>query len=328
MGMAARELGILCKYVTADDSFSGTIKEYGFECEILHTDYYDMEQELNKCLEVIQKFRPDVILADGYYVTHSYLTELKKYAKLAYIDDIKSFAYPVDVLINYNSGAMEMNYPKLYQDSKTELPQLILGEHFVPLRQEFQNLKRKPVKSKVTDILFSAGGADPERIALRFVREVVHNEQLSGYKFHLVLGAFEPDVEEIKKLAEKHTQICIHQNVKKMSELMQQCDMAVSAAGSTLYELCACGMPTITYVLADNQKLGESSLCGKGVMKSAGDVRTKTGFWDDLMEMMYLLAENCEERQKMRESAVRTVDGMGAEHIIKNLMSSEGKDVS
>lgn len=47
-----------------------------------------------------------------------------------------------------------MNYPKLYQDSKTELPQLILGEHFVPLRQEFQNLKRKPVKSKVTDILF------------------------------------------------------------------------------------------------------------------------------------------------------------------------------
>ena len=87
-------------------------------------------------------------------------------------------------------------------------------------------------------------------------------------------------------------------------------------------------MPTITYVLADNQKLGESSLCGKGVMKSAGDVRTKTGFWDDLMEMMYLLAENCEERQKMRESAVRTVDGMGAEHIIKNLMSSEGKDVS
>lgn len=328
LGMAARELGILCKYVTADDSFSGTIKEYGFECEILHTDYYDMEQELNKCLEVIQKFRPDVILADGYYATHSYLTELKKYAKLAYIDDIKSFAYPVDVLINYNSGAMEMNYPKLYQDSKTELPQLILGEHFVPLRQEFQNLKRKPVKSKVTDILFSAGGADPERIALRFVREVVHNEQLSGYKFHLVLGAFEPDVEEIKKLAEKHTQICIHQNVKKMSELMQQCDMAVSAAGSTLYELCACGMPTITYVLADNQKLGESSLCGKGVMKSAGDVRTKTGFWDDLMEMMYLLAENCEERQKMRESAVRTVDGMGAEHIIKNLMSSEGKDVS
>ena len=78
------------------------------------------------------------------------------------------------------------------------MPQIILGEHFVPLRQEFQNLKQKPVKSKVTDILFSAGGADPERIALRFAREVVHNEQLSGYKFHLVLGAFEPDVEEIK----------------------------------------------------------------------------------------------------------------------------------
>lgn len=321
LGMAARELGILCKYVTADDSFSGTIKEYGFECEILHTDYYDMEQELNKCLEVIQKFRPDVILADGYYVTHSYLTELKKYAKLAYIDDIKSFAYPVDVLINYNSGATEMDYPKLYQDNKKELPQLILGEHFVPLRQEFQKLHLQPVKNKVSDILFSAGGADPERIALRFAREVIHNEQLSGYRFHLVLGAFEPDVEEIKKLAEKHTQICIHQDVKKMSELMQQCDMAVSAAGSTLYELCACGVPTITYVLADNQKLGERSLCGKGIMKSAGDVRTKSEFWNDLMEMMYLLAENYEERVKLRKYEIREIDGKGAKRVIRSVLS-------
>ena len=189
------------------------------------------------------------------------------------------------------------------------------------MRQEFQKLHLQPVKNKVSDILFSAGGADPERIALRFAREVIHNEQLSGYRFHLVLGAFEPDVEEIKKLAEKHTQICIHQDVKKMSELMQQCDMAVSAAGSTLYELCACGVPTITYVLADNQKLGERSLCGKGIMKSAGDVRTKSEFWNDLMEMMYLLAENYEERVKLRKYEIREIDGKGAKRVIRSVLS-------
>lgn len=328
LGIAARSLGIQCKYVTADDSFSETIKEYGFEYEILHTDYSDMDYELEKCVKVIEKFKPDVILADSYYVTYAYLEKLKAYAKLAYIDDIKSFPYPVDVLINYNSGAMELDYSGFYKESKIELPQLILGEYFVPLRQEFQNLPLHPVKNKVSDILFSAGGADPERIALRFAKEVVKCSRLSGYRFHLVLGAFEPDAEEIKRIAEEHRQLCIRQNVKKMSELMQQCDIAVSAAGSTLYELCACGVPTITYILADNQKLGEHSLCGKGVMKSAGDVRTRSDFWNSLLEMIYSLAENYEERQKMRESAVRTVDGMGAEHIIKNLMSSEGKDVS
>ena len=176
------------------------------------------------------------------------------------------------------------------------------------------------MKRDVTDIFFSAGGADPERIALRFSQEVMSSKKLEKYQFHLVLGAFEPDVEEIKRLAETDQRLHIHQNVREMSKLMCQCDIAVSAAGSTLYELCACGVPTITYVLADNQIPGERSLCGKGVMKSAGDVRTKQNFWQELMDMIYLLSEDYNERLQMRENCERTVDGTGAEHIVQMIV--------
>ncbi|MCR5796546.1 MAG: hypothetical protein K6G63_01315 [Eubacterium sp.] len=44
---------------------------------------------------------------------------------------------------------------------------------------------------------------------------------------------------------------------------MQKCDIAISAAGSTLYELCACGVPTITYTTADNQIKAEKFLAKK-----------------------------------------------------------------
>ena len=34
-------------------------------------------------------------------------------------------------------------------------------------------------------------------------------------------------------------------NIKNMAEIMLNNDLAISAGGNTLYELCVCGIPTI-----------------------------------------------------------------------------------
>ncbi len=39
-----------------------------------------------------------------------------------------------------------------------------------------------------------------------------------------------------------------------MKNLMINNDLAISAGGNTLYELCACGIPTIAIIIADNQR--------------------------------------------------------------------------
>ena len=39
-----------------------------------------------------------------------------------------------------------------------------------------------------------------------------------------------------------------------MAELMTSCDIAVGAGGSTTWERCSLGVPTITAILAENQK--------------------------------------------------------------------------
>lgn len=63
-----------------------------------------------------------------------------------------------------------------------------------------------------------------------------------------------------------------------MKKLMMLCDVAVSVAGSTLYELCACGIPTITYVLADNQIPAEEMFEQEGIMLNARDYRVNMNF--------------------------------------------------
>ena len=44
--------------------------------------------------------------------------------------------------------------------------------------------------------------------------------------------------------------------VKDVKSLIESCDITISAAGSTMYEICACGVPMVTYSLADNQNPG------------------------------------------------------------------------
>lgn len=59
-----------------------------------------------------------------------------------------------------------------------------------------------------------------------------------------------------------------------MASLMQTCDLAVSAAGTTLYELCALGIPSVSFALADNQLAAAKAFDEAGAIPWAGDIRT------------------------------------------------------
>ena len=114
------------EFVIADDSVSKLIQSRGYKASILNSDYQRMDDEL----VLWPSTSPDLIIVDSYYVTAPYLQSLKSKlkatgGKLAYIDDVYTFPYPVDILIDYNAYASSDIYNKLYEGS--EQPQLILG---------------------------------------------------------------------------------------------------------------------------------------------------------------------------------------------------------
>ncbi len=316
MADAAVERHIHPCFVTAGAGFRDIIQARGHRCAVMGTDYADMVSELPVFEKILNGEKPEAVIVDSYFVSEAYLNSLRRFAKVVYIDDLAASAWPVDTLVNYNIYAPDMGYEKLYE--RREKPVLLLGPQYAPLRREFQNLSVCPGGGNVRNVLISTGGADTEHIALRFVQylKTGHGEE---YIFHLLLGALNPDREEIGQLAGSMPNIVVHRNVQNMRELMTSCDIAVSAAGSTLYELCACGLPIITYILADNQIAGAKTFANRGLALLAGDARTEKDFCGALLDRLDDLAGNYKLRLSMAEKAYSVVDGKGAGRIIEEV---------
>lgn len=318
---AARQAGQDCIFVTASDDFEAMITAQGHRNYILNTDYRDLESE--NFLPALSPYAPSALFVDSYFVSAGYLDRLGRQCKesgtrLVYIDDVLAFPYPCDILLNYNIYGKEADYKGLYSGRRT--PRFLLGTMYAPLRTEFGNPSVRVVKERADSIFVSTGGADPEHMAVELVRAA----RRQNYTFHVVIGSLNRDKERIRQLSDGYDNIVLHENVTSMSSLMQACDVAISAAGSTLYELCATQTPTITYVLADNQKPGAEGFASLGIMKNCGDARElgSRELAEGLIRFAAGLADDFAERRHIAEAMRTVVDGQGAGRIIQEVLGN------
>lgn len=310
-----REIGQNAVFITADDHLEDAIKGRGYECITLHTKYDCMEDELAVLLPFLQVLRPGCILLDSYFATASYMKALREEAPLVYIDDQNSFDYPADLIVNYTLYGDRLAYP--------QNKRYLMGLQYALLRKEFQNVPKRQAAEQVKHVLLSTGGSDPEHVALECV-QYLRERSIDGVTHHVVLGAMNQDTDTIEKTAAGQSHIVLHRQVSDMRSLMLQCDAAISAGGTTLFELCACGLPTVTYILADNQIQNATSFEEAGLMLCAGDVRKDSRFAESIFEKLGVLMRDRLLRQRMTERMQELVDGCGAMRLAEAILKSVG----
>ncbi len=248
------------------------------------------DQELPEVLSLLTPVADcAVYFLDSYYVTKSYLSALRPLIKIAYLDDLKLFDYPVDLLINYD--IVSAKAMPAFKSSYRNATRLLLGASYTPLRVQFQN-KETPVREQASHILITTGASDPYHFCLKFINKICdtifyHSPDSSLEKnkalidpkayqsltLHIVIGKFNTDKEILRQLAREFPCLMLHENISDMASLMQTCDLAVSAAGTTLYELCALGLPAISFTMADNQLSSARAFEDAQLIPCAGDIR-------------------------------------------------------
>lgn len=312
----------------AESVFAGYI--FSFDVKILETARYnDLELELEELDTFFrskhtlnnQKFSDQldyasgckpVLLIDSYFVTENYFSTLQKLAKIAYMDDLRSFDYPVDLVINYDviPPAKEKEYNLSYTNAGVTL----LGAGYTPLRRQFQN-QEVNLRNELKNVLITTGGSDP----YDFVPTLADYLLSLGLnlEIHVVVGKLFKNTETLDEMAKKHTSLHLHFNVSDMASLMKQCDYAVSAAGTTLYELCALGIPSISISMADNQIPMAKTFADVDAIPYAGDIRVQLGAspkttLNCIFNHLSCLREDFSKRRIQQTNMRHLVDGDGA----------------
>ncbi len=314
-----REKGSEVTFITADNRPGELIRNCGFSVDVLDTVWNALDEETSKICDYILKHHVKVLLMDSYFVTATYLQQISQYTRIIYIDDLCCFAYPVNMLINYDAFIDKGIYDNLYQSADV-LPYIITGSKYVPLRDEFAGQTFK-VRPKVTKILITTGGTDRLNVAGNLLKMFFTITELRKLEYHVIVGCFNENKDELYLLAESHNNIYLHENVNNMAEWMETCDVAISAAGTTVYELCACGIPSICLEVADNQK-GIRIWGKKGYILYAGNA------YEDINKCMkrcikalLFYINNYEERKRKSINMQSLVDGYGAERIAEYVIN-------
>ena len=296
----------------ADSQAEEYIISRGYETIVLGTKWDDMEAELPILFEIIKKRNIQSILVDSYQVTEVYLKRLTECVKTAYIDDLNRFTYQVDMLICYANYWNKFGYEERYSGIK-----LLLGTKYIPLRKVFSDIKERQIKERVENILLLSGGSDTYHV-LDCILEEIKEKDLK--KINVICGRYYERYGELAEKYKAYKHISIYWAVENMEDYMQEADLAVSAGGTTLYELCACGTPVISYAFADNQLDNVRQFEKDGIITYAGDVRNSK------MQVVENISQCIDRMQKFKIrkelscKMQQLVDGKGAKRIAEQLI--------
>lgn len=302
-----KEKGIQSVFISADDNSKELVNSRGYELIVLDTNWDNMEEEIPILRSIIKANRIEKLIIDSYYATKRYLEEITRLTNTIYIDDLNRRDLCVDTIIAYTIYADENKYKSIYKQKQTGL---LIGAKYVPLREEFHNISKRKINKSIENVLVLSGGADPYNIIEKCI-DILIEEGVSS--INGICGKYAEHKDRLQQKYKKYKNIKIIDNATNIKELMLEADFCVSASGSTLYELCACGTPTVSYVLADNQVNNAERFSEKQIIPCLGDVR-KIVIDDELIRQLKEL-NDYNYRKELSEKMQLVVDGRGAERI-------------
>ncbi|MCR5487745.1 MAG: UDP-2,4-diacetamido-2,4,6-trideoxy-beta-L-altropyranose hydrolase [Lachnospiraceae bacterium] len=303
-------------FIVADQYGEELVKKLGFPCLVLNSDFKEMEEELDVLKSVLEPDKTEVVLVDSYFVTENYLASIRNIAKTAYIDDATGKYLPCDIIVNYDLDAGR----DLYSDYSDDI-RFLLGGEYTPLRKQFRNQKDKDIRDKASEILILTGGSDHFHVVFNICEMFISKiDEFNDCVVNVVCGRYNEDYGRIAGLAGQYQSLKIFRSIDDIDLFMKRADACISAGGTTTKELAACGTPTITFSIADNQMEGVKSLDKRGLMRYIGDVRNEDFSYSRLIDELIILCRDKERRVRESKLLQKTIDGMGAVRIARELL--------
>ena len=252
------------------------------------------------------------VVADGYHFEVGFGRALKEAGhKILVLDDNGGAdTSDADVVLNQNVHAR----PEWYGESPGRL---LLGPRYVLLRREFRTWRgwQRETPEIAHKALVTLGGSDPDNVTRKVVEalSLVGPERLDAT---IVIGGGNPHRAALEAEASRlGVSARFVTNPPDLPALMADADLAVSAAGSTVWELAFLGVPSLLVVTAANQRGIAQGMDAGGAARSLGEAGDLTA--GGLAQAVTALRLDPARRAEMSRRAREIVDGSGAARVLE-----------
>ncbi|WP_281915839.1 UDP-2,4-diacetamido-2,4,6-trideoxy-beta-L-altropyranose hydrolase [Caldimonas thermodepolymerans] len=276
------------------------------------------EADLEQTAAVLDAICPSWLVVDHYALDARWEGRLRAGCKVLVIDDLADRPHDCDILLDQTLGRQ----PPAYEGLVPARCRLLTGSAYCLLRPEFaaaraQSLARRRARPEVAHVLVTLGGVDQENVTEQVLQALDGSDLPEGTCVSVVMGRTAPWIGQVRRRAgqARHaTRVLV--DVQDMAGLMADSDVAVGAAGSTAWERCCLGLPTLMLVLADNQRAVAAALDSAGAAVALGAPATGlprlAGVLQRLRSPEVLLA--------MVDRASAVTDGQGAARVMQAML--------
>ena len=287
--------------------------------------------------------KPAFILFDGYEFLEADILSARPIAPLGVIDDHASMPplwYDAfDLIINQNLGFPLERYPQRIQ------VKCLVGAEYVLLRPEFWGTldaqETSTLSSPLIDppknstsnppdrvpVVITFGSSDPERVTAPLLQYLLSRMDSTSHrlplKLEVVIGpAFDPqEVSKIQEMASGDSRVILLENVTDLAQVFKRAELALSAGGTTTWELIRCGV--IPYILrvADNQDVVSEGLETYQIGADLGIYRANSH--QNFTELLAPLEDDliASHRALDRQRTQSLIDGRGVWRVIDRLLT-------
>jgi len=262
----------------------------------------------------------DMLVVDHYGLDAVFEKSCRQSARrILVIDDLADRPHDCDILLDQTFGRKAAEYANLVPADCT----VLTGSKYALVRSMFastrpQALERRAANGDIKRILVSLGSTDPDNVTSMVLKSL--SGLAKAVKIDVVLGSNAPHLSGVQALAETlPLDITVHVDCRDMAERNRIADLAIGAAGSSSWERCCLGLPTLMIVIADNQERIAVELDSAGAAINLG-LSSAIGE-QDITSAIENLMNNPEKLNDMSARAAALCDGRGAERVINEIYS-------
>ena len=309
---ALSRAGWACAFATRRETMSvvPALAESGHRIIDLHCAIAEEPETIaNECGNTVEW-----LVVDHYQRSEEFETASRSWAKrVLAIDDLADRSHDCDLLLDQAPGRKEKDYRNFTNSGC----RFLLGPDYALLRPQFAKARdstpnRNYSAGSIKKILVALGAVDAGNRTVTVMQAVAMAECKA--EIDVVLGPGAPHINKIRELVGSLPyNFTVHTDVRDMAAMMAATDLVIGAAGTSSWERCCLGVPSIAIVTADNQQDFASSLRANGAAE-VFDGRAEISA-EVLGRKIRDLSNDVGRLNAMACAASKICDGLGTERV-------------